>query len=106
MMVTRSMMLAESVEIDISARSGMKSAVRLSPGPSLGCAKTPQKPSEPSDGHAVADVLAKVAAGELASLGDVGDRSGDGDVSGQGERFRLTEFWKPTPASRVAGTAS
>ncbi len=99
------MMLVELVETDISARSGMKSAERLSPGPSLGCAKTPQKPSEPSDGQAVADVLAKMAAGELASLGDVGDRSGDGDVREQGERFRLTEFWKPTPASRVAGTA-
>ena len=79
MMVTRSMMLAESVEIDISARSGMKSAVRLSPGPSLGCAKTPQKPSEPSNGHAVADVLVRCS-GRTGDAGAVGESIGNDEI--------------------------
>ncbi len=86
-------MLAELVETDSPARSGMKSAERSSPGPSLGCAKTPQKPSEPSDGHAVADVLVR-------SSGRTGDAGAVAEGIGKDESrmsFRVHPGFARTP---------
>lgn len=65
---TRSRMLAELAETCISARAGMKSAERSSLGPSHGQRQDASEAVRAIERPRGCRLLAKVAAGEMASL--------------------------------------